>query len=102
MEIVAFDLEELEETMAENGIEDLSQIDNVGMLPTSNFGGMIALTNESGDGVFIQEVWDTGKKEIIETEIINSVTANSEGESVAGFYYESDFYKLNEFMRKNY
>lgn len=94
--IKAFSLDDLKEKMATEDISTLDQIEGAGILPTSNFGGTAILINTTGETVFIQEIWDTGYKEIKEAEIFYS----SDGE--ARFRYNGETYSLNEFMRNNY
>lgn len=96
MELICFDSKDLKEKMQENNINNLSEVKNTAILTTSNFGGMIILINETADMVFIQEVWDTGEKEIKEKEI----KYNKEGK--AYFKYESEEYFLEEFVKRNW
>jgi len=102
--VIAFDLEELKEIMERKKLDTLDDIENTAYLTQSNFGGMVILVNKSGDGVFVQEVWDSGSNEIEEAEIFydEEWEYGNEGEAYAYFDYRDEKYYLAEFMRKNY
>lgn len=97
VEAMVMDLEELKKVMEESDVETLDEFDNVYVLTTSNFGGMVIMDNSTGESVFVQEVWGKGKhKEIVEKEIRYRPTGR------AYFNYEDEKYNLDEFLRKNY
>lgn len=103
MEVEVMSLDELKKVMDENNIETLDEIDNTAFLVSSNFGGMVILIDKSADGVFIQEVWDSGHKDIVEAEIYyDEWDFSDEDELFPCFDYEGEQYFLADFMRKNY
>lgn len=101
MEIHAFDFEDLKEKLGD--IETLDKLDNVGVLCTSNFGGLVLLPNKTGECVFVQDVWDSGYKDIVECEIEYDIPEWSDDNEVEScFVYEDYKYFLSEFLLKNH
>lgn len=94
-----FDFDELKEVMEENNLKKLDEFKRFGYLTTSNFGGIIIKVNPTGECVFVQEIWDSGYKEIKECEIKYDEKCEWVDEVSAYFEYEGDKYYLNEFMR---
>lgn len=99
MEINAMDLDELLTDMYMEGVDRLDEFDNIATLPTSNFGGLVIIVNSTGESVFIQNIWDSGFKDIEECEIKYDEKCEwAEGEVCAYFEYNGNKYYLNEFM----
>lgn len=95
IKISAFNLNDLEEKMASAGIDTIDQIEKGGILSTSNHGGIAILINSTGETVFVQKVWNGGKSEIEECEIVY-------GKDEVKFYYNGEMYLFAEFIRNNY
>ena len=94
------DIKELEDYMNENNIQKLTKIPNIKKfaLCTSNFGGMVIISNKTSEVVFVQEIWDTGYKDIKECKIKYSERDCSD-EVTPYFEYEEEDYFLNDFLK---
>lgn len=88
-----FDKSDLVEFMGENGIKTLADMDNIAIMTTSNWGGIVIRLNYTTESIFVQEVWSGGYNDIEECKI----EFNVDGQ--AYFEYNGEFYYLNEFMR---
>ena len=90
------DKEDLREDMEEKGIGLLSEYDEAAVLTQSNHGGLALLVNEPGDGVFVSKEYgqEEDEVEIVEEEIVSGEDGST------GFYFEGDFYRLDEFMSR--
>ena len=83
-----FDIEELKQ----DNVKDLSKIEGAGTLTTTNWGGIVAAVNSTGETAFIQEQWGKDSKaEILEKRIKHD-------EKGGYFEYQDSKYHLNEFM----
>lgn len=103
MKIEAFDLKELHKKMEDANIKNLSYIDNAASMPTSNFGGISILVNTSGDGVFAQDIWNSGQSSIQECEIeYDDQCEWAENELTPFIVFDDNKYYLNEFIRNNF
>ena len=101
MRIEAFDLEELKEEMKTNNINHLSELDNVGFITLSNYGGITILINSSGDGLFYQYYNNDIDIAEIKTFFAEDVEdADLYNLPDQGFKIDDQVYLLQEFMRK--
>ena len=75
-------------------VKKLTELNNYATLPMSNFGGIVIALDNSGDMVYIQEIYDSYKSAITSKEIKYNIE-----EEQHGFYHNNSFYNLNEFMR---
>lgn len=71
-EVHAFDLDDLNEKMDQEGIEDLSEIKNVYIRTSTNSSSEIILPNTTGEAVFYQEFYGDKKGNIKEYELHES------------------------------
>jgi len=117
-EISAFDLKDLKEEMKKEGINRLSELNNIAVKTMSNWGGIVILLSKTGESVFYQEDYSQENLSLdsieeFEIKYYNYEELNSisdifdylEKEEVyAGFEvpgYDEPFL-LNEFIRTNY
>lgn len=89
-----FDKKELLQYMKNNGCKNLSKMENIATMPTSNFGGMVIMVNRTGESVFVQSVWDTNQGRIEECEILYTESGTPY------FELEGEPYYINEFMKR--
>lgn len=68
VEIVAFDMEELETAMDQTGVDNLLQVSNAAVHSGSGFSSEAILVNRSGDSVFWQELY-SGVNGLVKSEI---------------------------------
>ena len=100
MRIKAFDLQELQEEMQKNNINHLSELENVGFMTLSNYGGITILNNSSGDGLFYQYYNNDIEEVEIKTYFVEDVEDEDLYELPAqGFRVDDQVYLLQEFTR---
>lgn len=92
MVVEVLDLNELLEKMEKANIKKLSEIDNVKSHWISNYGRIFILLNNTGEAVFVQEIWDSGYGKI-EVKELKRFKENTP----PYFYFEGDKYCLDWF-----
>ena len=99
-----FNLQELKQKMKKKNIKNLSKIKNAANCPQSNFSALFILLNSTGEMVFIQDIWDSGQKQIKEKKINydNKCEYVETDELLPYFNYNGNKYYLNEFIRNNF
>jgi phosphomevalonate kinase len=91
MIIDAWDLEDLKKQMQENELNDLMQLEEVGIRNIKGKGGIIVKTNVSEELVFFQRAWKDNEI------MVADINSDDRGDY---FSYEEERYYLKDFIRR--
>ncbi|KXS45442.1 MAG: hypothetical protein AWU54_459 [Candidatus Frackibacter sp. T328-2] len=91
MIIDAWDLEDLKKQMRENELNDLMQLEEVGIRNIKGKGGIIVKTNVSEELIFFQRAWKDNEI------MVADINSDDRGDY---FSYEEERYYLKDFIRR--